>query len=182
MWTGFSFCCCGSPFRAWGGLLVLVWVFARTGSRPCVVWSPSMATSYFLLLVQEKVTKENTPSDPRPRLRRGFATGERVRPTGHPWPVVRIGAIPRAARASRGWSVRPPPLLRGTQESKSQASAAGTAALCSSRAPLSRGKCTEEKPRSGGRQDAGHFDESTRMCSRRSPPCTCAVTRAGMPA
>ncbi len=64
----------------------------------------------------------------------------------------------------------------------SGASAAGTAALCSSRFPLGRGKDSEEKPRSGGRQDAGHFDESTWMCSRRSPPSPCVVTRAWMPA
>src|SRR6478672_3507318 len=33
-------------------------VVAKTDSRPCVVWSPSMATSYFLLLAQKKVTQE----------------------------------------------------------------------------------------------------------------------------
>ena len=32
--------------------------FAKTDSRPCVVWSPSLATSYFLLLAQKKVTQE----------------------------------------------------------------------------------------------------------------------------
>jgi len=43
-------------------------VVAIADSRPCVVCPPSMAASYFLLLVQEKVTKENTPSDSRPQL------------------------------------------------------------------------------------------------------------------
>src|SRR4249919_3704899 len=79
-----------------------------------------MAAGHFLLLVQEKVTKENTPSDPRRSRSERFAAGERVRPTGHPWPVVRIGAIPRAARASRGWSVHPLPLLRGDPKSKAK--------------------------------------------------------------
>jgi hypothetical protein len=46
-------------------LRLFVVFFARTDSRPCVVWSPSLATSYFLLLVQKKVTKEKTPSRPR---------------------------------------------------------------------------------------------------------------------
>src|SRR6478672_5564312 len=91
-----------------GTLVLRFGVFARTDSRPCVVCPPSMAASYFLLLVQEKVTKENTHSDSRPRLRRGFATGGRVSPTGHPWPVVEIGAIPRAARVRCTRLVRPP--------------------------------------------------------------------------
>src|SRR4051812_23282011 len=82
--------------------------FTRTDSRPCVSRRPSMADGYFLLLVQEKVTKENTPSAPRPRLWRGFATGERVWPRGHPWPLGQIGAIPRAARVRCTRLFRPP--------------------------------------------------------------------------
>ena len=42
-------------------------LFARTDSRPCELRPPSWRTSHFLLLVQEKVTKENTPSRPRSR-------------------------------------------------------------------------------------------------------------------
>src|SRR5690242_14518631 len=42
-----------------------VWHFARADSRPCVLRPPSWRPSHFLLLVQEKVTKENTPTRPR---------------------------------------------------------------------------------------------------------------------
>ena len=77
-----------------------------------------MAAGHFLLLVQEKVTKENTPSAPRRSLRERFATGERVRLTGHPWPESRIGAIPRAARVRCTRLIRPPfaAALEGTAE------------------------------------------------------------------
>ncbi len=94
--------------------MVLVLAFglravAITDSRPCVVCRPSMAASYFLLLAQKKVTKENGTLGFAPlALRERFATGGRVRPTGHPWPVVRIGAIPRAARVRCTRLVRPP--------------------------------------------------------------------------
>ena len=54
--------------------------FAITDSRPCAAWSPSMATRYFLLLVQEKVTKENTPSERRPR--EGHAADPSALPRG----------------------------------------------------------------------------------------------------
>ncbi len=57
-----------------------------------------MAAGYFSLLAQREVTKRKAPSDPRRSRSERFAAGERVRPTGHPWPVVRIGAIHRAAR------------------------------------------------------------------------------------
>src|SRR5690349_21544437 len=79
-----------------------------------------MVAGYFLLLAQKKVTKEKAPSAPRPRLRRGFATGGRVRPRGHPWPLGRIGAIPRAARVRGTRLVRPPfaAALEGTRKSK----------------------------------------------------------------
>ena len=65
---------------------------------------------------KESNQRETAPSDPRRSRSERFAAGERVWPTGHPWPVVEIGAIPRAARALRGFSVRPSPLLRGTRE------------------------------------------------------------------
>ena len=61
------------------------------------------------MLVQEKVTKENTPSVSRPRLRRGFATVGRGSADGTS--VCRSGmrAIPRAhPRAVHAGLVRPP--------------------------------------------------------------------------
>ena len=131
-----------------------------------------MAASYFLLLAQKKVTKEKgtlgaAPS-PAARVRYG-RTGSAHRPS---WPESRIGAIPRAARVRGTRLLRPPfaAALEGTRKSKSKAkvkvdsgfrrndvggvsdicgasaSAAGTAALCSSRAPLGRGEQAEEKP------------------------------------
>jgi hypothetical protein len=173
------------------------WAFAITTYVP--VWSgpPSWRPRYFLLLVQEKVTKENTPSDPRPRRWRGCATGGRVRLARHPWRVSRIGAIPRAARVRCTRLVRPPfaaaqrdpgaraerwlrwlkialtpalsrkrergkggvPSCGGGVSCSALASAAGTAALCSSRAPLGRGEQAEEKPE-GAR--AGMRARSTR--------------------
>src|SRR6185312_14785125 len=92
--------------------------FAITDSRPCAFRPPSMAAGHFLLLVQEKVTKENTPSAPRRSMRERFAAGERVRLTGHPWPESRIGAIPRAARVRCTRLIRPPfaAALEGTAE------------------------------------------------------------------
>ena len=97
-------------------------VFAKTDSRPCVFCPPSMAASYFLLLAQKKVTKEKgtlgfAPS-PKARVRYG-RTGSAHRAS---CPVVRIGAVPRAARASRGFSVHPPPLLRGNPRAKQSGS------------------------------------------------------------
>ena len=81
----------------------------ETDSRPCVVPSAILAAGYFLLLAQKKVTKENGTLGFAPlALSERFATGGRVRPTGHPWPVVRIGAIPRAARVRCTRLVRPP--------------------------------------------------------------------------
>ena len=92
--------------------------FAITDSRPCAAWSPSMATRYFLLLVQEKVTKENTPSAPRPRLKarvRYGRTGSTDRPS---MACSRIGAIPRAARVRGTRLIRPPfaAALEGLEE------------------------------------------------------------------
>src|SRR5690349_11673139 len=170
-----------------------------------------MVAGYFLLLAQKKVTKEKAPSAPRPRLRRGFATGGRVRPRGHPWPLGRIGAIPRAARVRGTRLFRPPfaAALEGTRKGKSKAkvkmdsgfrrndgvgvsdicgalaSAAGTAALCSSRAPLGRGEQAEETAACTARgraQDARASDVSTGMYCQRTPQPARGVTRAWMPA
>ena len=95
-----------------------LWRFAKPDSHPCVVWSPSMATSHFLLLAQKKVTKENgtlgSAPSPSARVRYG-RTGSADRPS---MACSRIGAIHRADRALRGWSVRPSPLLRGMKSKK----------------------------------------------------------------
>ena len=152
---------------------------AITDSRPCVFCPPSMAASYFLLLAQKKVTKEKgtlgfAPS-PLARVRCGW-TGSAHRAS---CPVVRIGAIPRAARVRCTRLFRPPSAAtqRGPQEQGKNRRVGYIRRFCGrdcrallSGFPLGRGKGAEEKPRSGGRQDAGHFDESTGMCSRRSPP------------
>src|SRR4051812_29649724 len=93
---------------ALGSFCFVVSVVARTDSRPCAFRPPSWRPSYFLLLVQEKVTKENTPSAPRRSRSERFAKGERVFSTGHPWPVEKIGAIPRAARVRGTRLIRSP--------------------------------------------------------------------------
>jgi hypothetical protein len=142
---------------------------------------------------KESNQRKGAPSDPRRSPSERFAKGGRV--------SARSLAPP--ACGARGWSVRPSPLLRGNPKSKSPwipafagmtawgvspisgASAAGTAALCSSRAPLGRGEQVEETAACSARgrpQDAGAFDESTGMCSRRTPEPARVVTWAGMPA
>ena len=138
---------------------------AKTDSRPCVLSSAILAAGYFLLLAQKKVTKEKAPSAPRRSLRERFATGGRVRLTGHPWPESRIGAIPRAARVLGTRLVRPPfaAALEGTRKSKGTgsplprgrrnlgrllfASAAGIAALCALPGPLSVAASRRRKSR-----------------------------------
>ena len=128
--------------------------------------------------------KESNQRKRHPRIRalaaRGFATGGRVRPTGHPCPVVRIGAIPRAARVRCTRLVRPPFAASQREPKKRKhriyatgfASAAGTAALCSSRAPLGRGEQAQETAACTARgraQDARASDLGTRMCRERTP-------------
>ena len=189
------------PAEAGMVLGLFVWRFAKTDSRPCVVCRPSMAASYFLLLAQKKVTKENGTLGFAP-----LASGEgSLRADGFR-PQAIHGLLSKSARSlappacgARGWSVRPPPLLRGNPKSKAKERKNRRVGYIRCRIypvllrqglprsalpgfPLGRGKDSEEKPRSGGRQDAGHFDESTWMCSRRSPPSPCVVTRAWMPA
>src|SRR5690349_16254919 len=135
-----------------------------------------MVAGYFLLLAQKKVTKEKAPSAPRPRLRERFATGGRVRPRGHPWPLGRIGAIPRAARV-RGTRLFRPPFAAALE-------GAGTAALCSSRAPLGRGEQAEEIAACTARgraQDARASDVSTRTYCQRTPEPARGVAGAWMP-
>jgi hypothetical protein len=171
--------------------------FARTDSRPCAFRPPSWRPSYFLLLVQEKVTKDNTPSAPRRSRSERCATGERVFSTGHPWPVEKIGAIPRAARVRSTRLIRSPfaaalegfeseskgkgagsPLSRGRRNVGSRrlasalASAAGTAALLLFQVPLGRGEQAKDQPRAphaGACTEARAFAQGTRMCPKRTP-------------
>src|SRR6476659_7089319 len=115
-------------------------VFAIADSRPCVVCPPSMAASYFLLLAQKKVTKEKgtlgyAPS-PKARVRYG-RTGFAHRPS---MACCRNRRDP--SRRPRAVHAAFPSTLRRCSEGKSKgkahvshisgASAAGTAALCSS--------------------------------------------------
>src|SRR6185312_6237743 len=117
--------------------------FARTDSRPCALRPPSLAAGHFLLLAQKKVTKENGTLGSAPSLREGS-----LRANGFGQEAIH-GLSAKSARSlappacgARGFSVRPSPLLRGNPKSK--ASAAGTAALCSCRAPLGRGEQAQE--------------------------------------
>ena len=171
---------------------------ARTDSRPCGFRPPSWRPSYFLLLVQEKVTKENTPSAPRRSRSERFAKVERVFSTGHPWPVEKIGAIPRAARVRGTRLIRSPfaAALEGF-ESRSKGEGAGSplsrgrrkfvsrrlASLClllrqglprSSlfRVPLGRGEQAKDQPRAphaGACTEARAFAQGTGMCPKRTP-------------
>src|SRR6185312_5871953 len=122
--------------------------FARTDSRPCALRPPSLAAGHFLLLAQKKVTKENGTLGSAPSLREGS-----LRANGFGQEAIH-GLSAKSARSlappacgARGFSVRPSPLLRGTQEQQPMdsrfrrndgewgvpdicgASAAGTAAL-----------------------------------------------------
>ena len=129
---------------------------AKTDSRPCVFRRPSMVAGHFLLLAQKKVTKENgtlgyAPS-PAARVRYGW-TGSAHRPSMACCPNRRDPSRrPRAGHAAFPSTLRR--FSEGTQEQEpskaedlsdiSGASAAGTAALCSSRAPLGRGEQAQE--------------------------------------
>ncbi len=118
-----------------------------------------MAAGYFSLLAQRESNQEKTaPSDPRRSRSERFAAGERVRPTGHPWPVVRNrrdpSRRPRFARLFRSpfaASQRDPKAALTLALSRKRergcvvlrvvmgfgASAAGTAALFALPGPLS---------------------------------------------
>ena len=67
---------------------------------------PSWRPSHFLLLAQEKVTKENTPSVPRRRSRR-FAAGGRGFADSPSWTAAKAARSLAPPRAERG-PVRPP--------------------------------------------------------------------------
>src|SRR6476620_12080188 len=101
------------PAEAGIHLALVFGVVAITDSRPCAFRRPSMVAGYFLLLAQKKVTKEKGTLGSAPLAERAVRYGRTGSAHRASCPVVRIGAIHRAARASRGWSVRPSPLLRG---------------------------------------------------------------------
>src|SRR6478752_886238 len=82
-------------------------VVARTDSRPCVVRQPSLAAGYFLLLAQKKVTKEKGTLGSAPLAERAVRYGRTGSAHRASCPVVRIGAIPRAARVRCTRLVRP---------------------------------------------------------------------------
>src|SRR5580765_2768221 len=124
-----------------------------------------MAASYFLLLAQKKVTKENgtlgfAPS-PLARVRYG-RTGFAHRPS---LACCRNRRDP-SRRPRAGHAAGPSALRRcseGTRRAKAKAEAPhicdrllrqGLPRFALPGFPLGRGKCAEEKPRSGGRQDA----------------------------
>ena len=75
---------------------------AKTDSRPCESYRPSWPARYFLLLVQEKVTKENTPSVTRPALRAGCATGGRGSADRASCPAAECARSLARTRAVRG--------------------------------------------------------------------------------
>jgi hypothetical protein len=160
-------------FVLWFFGLSMVSVDAKTDSRPCVSCRPSWPARDFLLLVQEKVTKENTPSVPRRPQSGRFATGGRVRSTGHPGLTIESArSLAPPACGARGFSVRPSPRHRGVAaKSHSKAKAGsrpspgrrGLVALLSrlsalpafafaSRVPLGRGEGAKEKARRGTRR------------------------------
>ena len=143
--------------------------------------------------------KESNQRKRHPRIRalagRGFATGGRVRPTGHPWPVVRIGAIPRAARVRSTRLVRPPSAAAQREpESEKRKHAShicdrlllrqGLPRSALPGFPLGRGEQAEEIAACTARgraQDARASDLGTGMCRERTPEPARVVCRAWMP-
>src|SRR6478672_9389092 len=184
-----------------------VWPLALRENRLTSVCGSS--TIHGRRLLSFACPKESNQRKRHPRIR-ALAFGEgSLRADGF-GPQAIHGLLSESARSiappacgARGFSVRPPPLLRGNPKSKSQwipafagmtawgvshisgASAAGTAALCSSRAPLGRGERVEETAACTARgraQDARASDLGTGMCRERTPEPARVVTRAGMPA
>src|SRR3954467_9605370 len=87
---------------------VLIFGAARQPTHvPVLFRPPSWRSGHFLLLVQEKVTKENTPSVPRPARSAGCAAGGRSLPTGHPWPAAKAARSLAPPARCAALSVRP---------------------------------------------------------------------------
>ncbi len=178
--------------------MVLVWclaVVAKTDSRPCVVCRPSMAASYFLLLAQKKVTKENGTLGFAPLAERAVRygrTGFAHRPS---MACCRIGAIPRAARVVTRL-VRPPSAA-AQREPEEQSERKKKKPTCRIYPvllrqglprsalpgfPLGRGEQVGGNSREArAAQDARRSDLGTRMCRERTPEPARVVCRAWMP-
>jgi hypothetical protein len=153
----------------------LLWLvgFAISDTRPCVFPSAILAAGSLSLARARESNQREHALGAAPRLRRGFAAGGRVRPRGHPWPLVRIGAIPRAARVRGTRLVRPPSAtaLEGTQEQEPKQKLLRQGLPRSALpGPLSAAASRRRKSRdSDRRQDAGEFDVSTGTYCRRTP-------------
>jgi len=73
-------------------------------------WFRPSRASHFLLLAQEKVTKEKGTPFIRPRLRRGSLVPSPLQghaTKGHPWPIVAL-ATSMSLNPFHGDSIRPP--------------------------------------------------------------------------
>ena len=103
------------------GVVLAFSVFAKTNSRPCVVRPASLRAGFFLLLVQEKETKEkdNPASAPSAHPARKVRERRPVAPTAHPCADGARSAIHRAPPSGR-FGHRPPP-LKGPGKAKSSA-------------------------------------------------------------
>src|SRR3954470_15304954 len=86
---------------------------------PVLFRPPSWRPSHFLLLVQEKVTKENTPSRPRSPVKPATAQARYGGSlTGHPWPdSERVCILHTPLRAFSSTHL---PRPRGTRKSKAK--------------------------------------------------------------
>ena len=170
--------------------MVLVWfqLVAITDSRPCVVCRPSMAASYFLLLAQKKVTKRKR--HPRIRAARGASGSLRADGFG---PQAIPALLSESARSLAPPALRaafPSALRRCSEGTRRQSErkketdvsdisdVAYIRCFCGRdcRALLFPGSLSAAARRRRKSREAvagrmpATFDESTRMCSRRSPP------------
>ena len=155
----------------WSVPLPSVFVLRLRRFRP-----PQRGPSHFLLLVQEKVTKEKDTPVPRLILRPcKIRCARRLRglSTGHPWPDDKLARIP--ARDPSGY---PPPPRRGTGAPLKSRSARFLRARAERRSlcfAVALGAPCEAAPggwiaRSVARMDARKFVVRTGTCCRQTPP------------
>ena len=136
-----------------------------------------MATSYFLLLAQKKVTKENgtlgSAPSATPRVRYG-RTGFAHRAS---CPVVEIGAIPRAARV-RGTRLVRPPFAASQRDPRAKASFCGRD--CRALAlpgPLSAAASARRKSREAGARRMRARSTRAQGCAPGEPRSLLAQSR-----